>query len=152
MGGHTWYPGVPLLAGHHVGWIFHRTVHRTVQDLCIMPEFSGTAHCRGGLPTLLQDTFSLQTEGTTPSAPTSPHHFDQAACTMCGSPVLNAHYSRARSVIERAFGMMKSRFWALFSNALEVHHTFVPQVSLQRCLAWRGFTLIITNFKFNLLQ
>lgn len=40
----------------------------------------------------------------------------------------NSHHSRARSVIERAFGMMKTRFRVVFLKALEVHHTFVPQV------------------------
>ncbi|KAK0148853.1 Protein ALP1-like [Merluccius polli] len=40
----------------------------------------------------------------------------------------NGHHSRARSIIERAFGMMKTRFRAIFLQALEVHHTFVPQV------------------------
>ncbi|KAG7221143.1 hypothetical protein INR49_017521, partial [Caranx melampygus] len=40
----------------------------------------------------------------------------------------NSHHSRARSIIERAFGMMKTRFRAIFLQALEVQHTFVPQV------------------------
>ncbi|KAJ3598603.1 hypothetical protein NHX12_002109 [Muraenolepis orangiensis] len=39
----------------------------------------------------------------------------------------NGHPSRARSIIERAFGMMKTRFRAIFLQALEVNHTFVPQ-------------------------
>ncbi|CAJ1087248.1 protein ALP1-like isoform X1 [Xyrichtys novacula] len=34
----------------------------------------------------------------------------------------------ARFVIERAFGMMKIRFRAIFIKALEIHHTFMPQV------------------------
>ncbi|KAJ3583443.1 hypothetical protein NHX12_017336 [Muraenolepis orangiensis] len=38
----------------------------------------------------------------------------------------NAHHSRARSIIERAFGMMKTRFRAIFLQALEVKPTFVP--------------------------
>lgn len=40
----------------------------------------------------------------------------------------NKVHSRARSIIERAFGMMKSRWRAIFLHALEVHPTFVPQV------------------------
>ncbi|CAJ1087296.1 protein ALP1-like isoform X1 [Xyrichtys novacula] len=40
----------------------------------------------------------------------------------------NGHHARARSVIERAFGMMKTRFHAIFIKALEIRHTFVPQV------------------------
>ncbi|XP_070408085.1 putative nuclease HARBI1 [Nothobranchius furzeri] len=40
----------------------------------------------------------------------------------------NSHHSKARSVIERAFGMMKTRFRAIFLQALEVHPTFVPHV------------------------
>nr|XP_054593251.1 putative nuclease HARBI1 [Nothobranchius furzeri] len=43
----------------------------------------------------------------------------------------NSHHSKARSVIERAFGMMKTRFRAIFLQALEVHHTFVPHVSVR---------------------
>ncbi|KAJ3583100.1 hypothetical protein NHX12_034462, partial [Muraenolepis orangiensis] len=39
----------------------------------------------------------------------------------------NGHHSRARSIIERAFGMMKARFRAIFLQALEVKPTFVPQ-------------------------
>ncbi|XP_049913330.1 uncharacterized protein LOC126398151 [Epinephelus moara] len=45
-----------------------------------------------------------------------------------GAQRFNAHHSRAHSIIERAFGMMKTKFRALFLQALEVHHTFVPQV------------------------
>ncbi|KAK0139039.1 Protein ALP1-like [Merluccius polli] len=45
-----------------------------------------------------------------------------------GPQRFNGHHSRARSIIERAFGMMKTRFRAIFLQALEVHHTFVPQV------------------------
>ncbi|XP_028254280.1 NACHT, LRR and PYD domains-containing protein 12-like [Parambassis ranga] len=39
----------------------------------------------------------------------------------------NSRHSTARSIIERAFGMMKTRWRAIFLQALEVHHTFVPQ-------------------------
>ena len=46
-----------------------------------------------------------------------------------GAQRFNWHHSRARSIIERAFGMMKTRFRAIFLQALEVHHTFVPHVS-----------------------
>ncbi|KAG7483551.1 hypothetical protein MATL_G00039540 [Megalops atlanticus] len=45
-----------------------------------------------------------------------------------GAQRFNSHHSRARSIIERAFGMRKTRFWAIFLQALEVHHTFVPHV------------------------
>ncbi|KAF3832107.1 hypothetical protein F7725_025772 [Dissostichus mawsoni] len=40
----------------------------------------------------------------------------------------NQHHARARSIIERAFGMMKTRWRSLFFKALEVHHTFVPSL------------------------
>ncbi|XP_036002871.1 protein ALP1-like [Fundulus heteroclitus] len=43
-----------------------------------------------------------------------------------GAQRFNSHHSRARSIID--FGMMKTRFRAIFLQALEVHHTFVPQV------------------------
>lgn len=45
-----------------------------------------------------------------------------------GAQRFNSHHSRARSIIERAFGMMKTRFRSIFLQALEVHHTFVPHV------------------------
>ncbi|CAI5641399.1 unnamed protein product [Oreochromis niloticus] len=45
-----------------------------------------------------------------------------------GAQRFNSHHSRARSIIERAFGMMKNRFRAIFLQALEVHHAFVPHV------------------------
>ncbi|XP_053180445.1 putative nuclease HARBI1 [Scomber japonicus] len=37
-----------------------------------------------------------------------------------GPQRFNAHHSRARSIIERAFGMMKTKFRAIFFKALEV--------------------------------
>lgn len=42
----------------------------------------------------------------------------------------NARLSKGRSIIERAFGMMKTRFRAIFLQALEVHPTFAPKVAL----------------------
>ncbi|XP_041810051.1 protein ALP1-like [Chelmon rostratus] len=40
----------------------------------------------------------------------------------------NHHHAKARSIIERAFGMLKVRWRLLFFRALEVDHTFVPSV------------------------
>ncbi|KAJ8359381.1 hypothetical protein SKAU_G00159060 [Synaphobranchus kaupii] len=40
----------------------------------------------------------------------------------------NHHHARARSIIERAFGMMKTRWRSIFFKAPEVHHTFAPDV------------------------
>lgn len=40
----------------------------------------------------------------------------------------NGCHSRARSVIERSFGMMKTRWRSIFFKALEVDITFVPSV------------------------
>ncbi|KAL7388815.1 hypothetical protein ABVT39_021240 [Epinephelus coioides] len=40
----------------------------------------------------------------------------------------NGCHSRARSVIERSFGMMKTRWRSIFFKALEVDRTFVPSV------------------------
>lgn len=51
-----------------------------------------------------------------------------------GAQRFNSHHSRARSIIERAFGMMKTRFRSIFLQALEVHYTFVPHVSYQPVL------------------
>ncbi|CAI5638201.1 unnamed protein product [Oreochromis niloticus] len=45
-----------------------------------------------------------------------------------GALRFNSHHSRARCIIERAFGMMKTRFRAIFLQTQEVHHTFVPHV------------------------
>ncbi|XP_070398237.1 putative nuclease HARBI1 [Nothobranchius furzeri] len=45
-----------------------------------------------------------------------------------GAQRFNSYHSRARCIIERAFGMMKTRFRTIFLKALEVHHTFVPHV------------------------
>ncbi|XP_071377531.1 putative nuclease HARBI1 [Centroberyx affinis] len=51
------------------------------------------------------------------------------------APVLNAvqarynhKLSRARCIIERAFGMMKTRWRSIFFKSLEVSHTFAPVV------------------------
>ncbi|KAL3991575.1 zinc finger MIZ domain-containing protein [Sarotherodon galilaeus] len=60
-----------------------------------------------------------------------PGHFiltDGGPVQGVGAQRFNSHHSRACSIIERAFGMMKSRFRAIFLQALEVHHTFVPHV------------------------
>ncbi|XP_033988432.1 putative nuclease HARBI1 [Trematomus bernacchii] len=40
----------------------------------------------------------------------------------------NCHHSRGRAIIERAFGVMKTRFRCIFLETLEVHHKFVPKV------------------------
>ncbi|XP_029964615.1 putative nuclease HARBI1 [Salarias fasciatus] len=40
----------------------------------------------------------------------------------------NRHHSRARSVVERAFGIMKARWRAIFFKALEVQPTFAVKV------------------------
>ncbi|XP_042609728.1 putative nuclease HARBI1 [Cyprinus carpio] len=45
-----------------------------------------------------------------------------------GAQRFNSHHSRARSIIEGGFGMMKTRFRSIFLQALEVHYTFVPHV------------------------
>nr|XP_054597978.1 uncharacterized protein LOC129163706 [Nothobranchius furzeri]XP_054597979.1 uncharacterized protein LOC129163706 [Nothobranchius furzeri] len=44
-----------------------------------------------------------------------------------GAQRFNSHQSRARCIIERAFGI-KTRFRTIFLKALEVHSTFVPHV------------------------
>lgn len=40
----------------------------------------------------------------------------------------NQHYARARSIIERAVGMLKNCWRAIFLQSLMVHHTFAPKV------------------------
>ncbi|KAL0161679.1 hypothetical protein M9458_045404, partial [Cirrhinus mrigala] len=37
-------------------------------------------------------------------------------------------HSRARNIIERAFGMMKTRWRSIFFKALEISPAFVPEV------------------------
>ncbi|KAJ8367962.1 hypothetical protein SKAU_G00079900 [Synaphobranchus kaupii] len=47
------------------------------------------------------------------------------------SPVaarFNTHHSRARNVVERSFGMLKTRWRTIFLKALEVKPTFAPKV------------------------
>ncbi|XP_045930120.1 uncharacterized protein LOC123986060 [Micropterus dolomieu] len=92
-----------------------------------------------------------------------------------GAQRFNSHHSRARSIIERAFGMTKTRFRAIFLQALDVHHIFVPHHvpssptsilglvtlwgrtvwrpsvvlpdhCLQRCLPWRRCSLTTNIF------
>ncbi|XP_038572837.1 uncharacterized protein LOC119901297 [Micropterus salmoides] len=93
------------------------------------PECSATAHCTGIHSTLLQGISSLQTEGTRASNTHSPFITPyKRPIQGVGTQRFNSHHSRARSIIERAFGMMKTRFRAIFLQALEVHHTFVPHV------------------------
>ncbi|KAL7383029.1 hypothetical protein ABVT39_003613 [Epinephelus coioides] len=60
-----------------------------------------------------------------------------ATITPYGEPVqgrgqsrFNHHHSKARSIIEWAFGMLKTRWRSLFFKALEVNHTFVPLVKV----------------------
>ncbi|XP_054598433.1 uncharacterized protein [Nothobranchius furzeri] len=45
-----------------------------------------------------------------------------------GAQRFNSRHSRARCIIECAYGMKKTRFRSIFLKALEVHHTFVPHV------------------------
>ncbi|XP_067234557.1 putative nuclease HARBI1 [Chanodichthys erythropterus] len=46
----------------------------------------------------------------------------------------NRVFSRGRCIIERAFGVMKSRWRSIFFKALEVHHTFAPKVIACCCV------------------
>ncbi|XP_036066562.1 uncharacterized protein LOC112157586 [Oryzias melastigma] len=69
----------------------------------------------GGYP-CLQRPLPLITPYKRVNVDVAAHHF-------------HSHNSRAHLIIERAFGMMKTRFRAIFLQALEVHHTFVPHVS-----------------------
>ncbi|KAJ0023721.1 hypothetical protein NQD34_003620 [Periophthalmus magnuspinnatus] len=45
-----------------------------------------------------------------------------------GAQRFNFHHSKAHSVIECAFSMMKTRFRAIFFQVLEIHHSFAPLV------------------------
>ncbi|KAJ3610329.1 hypothetical protein NHX12_022422 [Muraenolepis orangiensis] len=91
---------------------------------CMTPGYSGTADCTGGQSTLLQGTLyggypCLQQ----PLPLITPY---KRPIRGVAAQRFNGHPSRARSIIERAFGMMKTRFRAIFLQALEVNHTFVP--------------------------
>nr|XP_054603678.1 uncharacterized protein LOC107377285 [Nothobranchius furzeri]XP_054603679.1 uncharacterized protein LOC107377285 [Nothobranchius furzeri] len=94
---------------------------------CTTPGCSATARRTDSLSTLLQGTSSSQMVGTHAckahsSLPTN------VGIKVWLPSALTAIIPKARSVIERAFGMMKTRFRAIFLQALEVHHTFVPHV------------------------
>ncbi|CAJ1087232.1 piggyBac transposable element-derived protein 4-like [Xyrichtys novacula] len=91
--------------------------------------YSGTAHCTGRISTLLQGISFLQTAGNRASSTHSPSSLPiSCRCEVWQPSALTGNHARAHSVIERAFGMMKTRFRAIFLKALEIHHTFVPQV------------------------
>ncbi|XP_034552580.1 putative nuclease HARBI1 [Notolabrus celidotus] len=52
----------------------------------------------------------------------------------------NNHHAKARCIIERAFGMLKTRWRSLLFKALEVSHTFVPSV-ITACAALHNICL-----------
>ncbi|CAJ1066799.1 putative nuclease HARBI1 [Xyrichtys novacula] len=54
--------------------------------------------------------------------------YDKQPVGVVAAQRFNRHHARARSVMERAFGMMITRLRAIFLKALEIHNTFVPQV------------------------
>ncbi|XP_033935689.1 uncharacterized protein [Pseudochaenichthys georgianus] len=76
-------------------------------------EGSATAHSIGRHSTLLQGTLSSQTGGT-PASNITPY---KRPLQGVGPQRFNSHHSRARSIIERAFGVMKTRFRSIFLQA-----------------------------------
>ncbi|CAJ1061507.1 putative nuclease HARBI1 [Xyrichtys novacula] len=46
----------------------------------------------------------------------------------------NQHHTRARNVVERAFGMLKTRWRAIFLRALEIRAVFAPKVVTACCI------------------
>ncbi len=126
---HGWGTTIQTLVYRVVSRVFdmpRSTVHRIVRAAsltpmwaglgqCTMHECSDTAHCTGGQCTLLQGTLSWQTEVTHASDSHSPSSLPtRGQYKVCTS--FNVHHSRARSIIERAFGMMKTRFRAIFPH------------------------------------
>ncbi|XP_045927343.1 opsin-VA-like [Micropterus dolomieu] len=100
----------------------HRIVHRVTEEVLAI------RHKVIHLPKS-QDELQPISRGrrvTVPPAPTPPHHSLQEANTRCGSPALQQ--PSLQGTLQRAFGMMKTRFRAILLQALEVHHTFVPHV------------------------
>uniref|UniRef100_A0A3P9D1X9 DDE Tnp4 domain-containing protein n=1 Tax=Maylandia zebra TaxID=106582 RepID=A0A3P9D1X9_9CICH len=94
--------------------------------------------------TLLQGTSSLQMEGThvssihsTSSLPTRGQSKVLEPCAL--TPII----PKARSIIDRAFGMIKTRFF-FFLQAQEVHHTFVPHV-ITACAILHNICLGVGN-------
>ncbi|XP_067283966.1 putative nuclease HARBI1 [Pseudorasbora parva] len=53
----------------------------------------------------------------------------------------NSKHSRARSIVERAFGMMKTRWRSIFFKALEVSPAFVPEV-ITCCVVLHNLALL----------
>uniref|UniRef100_A0A8C2JXU0 DDE Tnp4 domain-containing protein n=1 Tax=Cyprinus carpio TaxID=7962 RepID=A0A8C2JXU0_CYPCA len=46
----------------------------------------------------------------------------------------NKHHAKARCIIERTFGMLKTRWRAIFLRALEIHPLFAPKVVAVCCM------------------
>ncbi|MEQ2176944.1 hypothetical protein GOODEAATRI_033387, partial [Goodea atripinnis] len=73
---------------------------------------------------------SLLMEGTHASNIHSPSSLPTRGQDKVWEPsALTAINPKTGSIIERVFGMMKTRFRAIFLQALKVHDTFVPHVS-----------------------
>ncbi|KAJ3592875.1 hypothetical protein NHX12_005213, partial [Muraenolepis orangiensis] len=87
----------------------HRIVHRVTEE--VMAIRHNVIH----LPKMPEDLEAMSRGFARPIRGVAAQRF-------------NGHHCRARSIIERAFGMMKTRFWAIFLQALEVNHTFVPHI------------------------
>ncbi|CAI5668422.1 unnamed protein product [Oreochromis niloticus] len=94
------------------------------------PGCYATAHCTDRPFTLLQGISSLQMAGTHVSTIYSPSSLPTRGQSVVWEPSASTLIiPKARSIIVCAFGMMKTRFWAIFLQALEVHHTFVPHIT-----------------------
>lgn len=46
----------------------------------------------------------------------------------------NRHHAKARNIIERTFGMLKTRWRAIFLRALEIRPLFTPKVIAACCI------------------
>ncbi|RXN19425.1 hypothetical protein ROHU_007292 [Labeo rohita] len=121
---HGWDKDIEVLVFLH--WLAHAASYKVVSQAFDMPISSvrgivhkavgaGFAHLAGS------PAFSL----SAPICLITPYR------EPVQNPVqarFNSKHSRARSIVERAFGMMKARWRSLFFKALEVSPVFVPEV------------------------
>nr|XP_054594878.1 uncharacterized protein LOC107372343 [Nothobranchius furzeri] len=95
---------------------------------CTTPGCSATARCTGSQSTLLQGTSSSQMVGTHACKAHSHSSLPTSVGIKVWLPSALTAIIQGTLCDRACLGMMKTRFRAIFLQALEVHHTFVPHV------------------------